>query len=94
LLVRLSHVLQGIRVFDQKLTVRAFVVWWWRCPGWRGLRPLLSMDKGEDEQKENESPRTWELETPITVATDMAWITIDIVPVRYQVFSAHCRDCW
>ena len=26
LLVRLSHVLQGIRVFDQKITVRAFVV--------------------------------------------------------------------
>jgi hypothetical protein len=30
------------------------------------------MDKGNDEQKENDSPRTWELETPITVATAMA----------------------
>jgi hypothetical protein len=32
------------------------------------------MDKGNDEQTENQSPRTRELETPIAVANTMVWI--------------------
>lgn len=76
LLVRFSHDLEGIRKFDKKITVRAFVddITLFLYCNQRSLRCqcwiYLSMDKDKDEQIENKSPGT--LETPIAVANTMA----------------------
>jgi len=80
LLVRLSHVLQGIRVFDQKLTVRAFVddvTLFLSCDddvikAGEALDLFCQWIKARMNKKKKKSPRTRELETPIAVANTMA----------------------